>query len=243
MTRVPSGSAGRAQPEPPLSVSRETAAAARAVFGPRLSLAQDYAAWLSSAGVERGLIGPRELPRLWERHLLNCGVVADLVPRGVTLCDVGSGAGLPGIPLALARPDLSVELVEPLLRRATFLTETVRHLGLSSVTVTRSRAEALIGRRAAEVVTARAVAPLSTLVGWCLPLVAPGGSLLALKGNQAPAELAAAEPDLRRLRAAHWRIVSCGAGLLTTPTTVVQITGRRTGHRATSERAGREGPQ
>jgi 16S rRNA (guanine527-N7)-methyltransferase len=216
-------------------VSRETAEAM--LFGDRLPDARRYAEILASTGVLRGLIGPREVPRLWDRHLLNCAVVADLIPPGAAVCDVGSGAGLPGIPLALRRPDLSIELVEPMLRRATFLTETVRELELTTTTtVTRSRAELLPGRRA-EIVTARAVAPLAKLARWCLPLVAPGGSLLALKGEQADTELAAAEHDLRRLGATGWSIEACGRDLLPTPTTVVRIVaGLRTDGRSDGPR-------
>jgi 16S rRNA (guanine527-N7)-methyltransferase len=141
------------------------------------------------------LIGPRELPRLWERHLLNSAAIASLVPAGARVVDVGSGAGLPGIPLALARPDLTVTLLEPLARRVAFLTECVDRLGLERVTVVRGRAEEGPVRRelgGADVVTARAVAPLDRLAGWCLPLLRPGGLLLAMKGSTAAEELAAA---------------------------------------------------
>ncbi len=134
----------------------------------------------------RGLLGPREADRLWERHLVNSAAAAAALPTaGGLLADVGSGAGLPGIPLAILRPDLTVRLVEPLLRRATFLTEVVAALGLANVEVVRARAEDLHGAWTAATVTARAVAPLDRLAGWCLPLVAPGGSLLALKGDRA----------------------------------------------------------
>ncbi len=138
---------------------------------------------LATHGVERGLLGPREVPRLWERHLLNCAVLEPLIPADAAgLCDVGSGAGLPGLVLAALRPDLAVTVLEPLLRRTTFLTEAVDALGLTRVEVLRGRAEDWAGRRTWPVVTARAVAPLDRLAGWCLPLLTPGGLLLALKG-------------------------------------------------------------
>lgn len=187
-----------------------------------------YAALLGTVGVERGLIGPREIPRLWDRHLLNCAVVADpgadLVPEGAHVVDVGSGAGLPGLVWALTRPDLTVTLVEPLLRRATFLTEAVADLGLTDrVTVQRARAEEAAGTLAAPVVTARAVAPLARLVGWALPLVAPGGTLLALKGRSAEEELIAARAALADWPVASAEVVECGAGVVDPPTRVVRI--------------------
>jgi 16S rRNA (guanine527-N7)-methyltransferase len=163
------------------------------------------------------------VPRLWERHLLNCAVVAELLPSGVTVTDVGSGAGLPGIALALARPDLSIELLEPLQRRVVFLHEVVATLGLDNVRVARGRAEDKRDPAGVDVVTARAVAPLSRLAGWSLPLLRPGGSLIALKGSQASAELAAAADELRRLGAVTWEVVTCGVDLVDPPTTVVRV--------------------
>ena len=154
---------------------------------------------LATHGVERGLLGPREVPRLWERHLLNCAVLEPLIPADAAgLCDVGSGAGLPGLVLAALRPDLAVTVLEPLLRRTTFLTEAVDALGLTRVEVLRGRAEDWAGRRTWPVVTARAVAPLDRLAGWCLPLLTPGGLLLALKGSSAAVEVAAASTVLAR---------------------------------------------
>ena len=156
------------------------------VFGRRLSLAQEYCGLLAHEGTERGLIGPREIARLWERHLLNSAALAELIPQDARVVDVGSGAGLPGIPLALCRPDVHVDLVESLLRRTVFLTEVRDRLGLiDQVRVIKGRAEdastiAEVGN--ADWVTARAVAPLDRLVRWCLPLLRPGGYLLAIKG-------------------------------------------------------------
>ncbi|WP_376707657.1 16S rRNA (guanine(527)-N(7))-methyltransferase RsmG [Nocardioides alcanivorans] len=139
----------------------------------RQVLAERYAAWLADAGTVRGLIGPREVPRLWERHLVNCAVLADAIPEGVRVCDIGSGAGLPGLVLAIVRPDLDITLVEPLLRRTTFLTEVVDDLGLDQVTVWRGRADEFAEKHAFDVVTSRAVAPLDRLLTWSMPLVSP----------------------------------------------------------------------
>ena len=168
---------------------------ARAAFGDETDRAEQYVRLLATEGTLRGLIGPREVPRLWDRHLLNSVALAPLIPAGARVVDVGSGAGLPGIPLALARPDLTVTLLEPLARRVTFLDEAVHALRLANVTVVRGRAEegpVVRSLGGADVVTARAVAPLEKLAGWCLPLLRPGGQLLALKGSSAAEELAAA---------------------------------------------------
>jgi 16S rRNA (guanine527-N7)-methyltransferase len=203
-----------------VDVSRETAVAA---FGTGLPLAERYAELLRTDGVTRGLIGPREADRLWERHLVNCAAAVSAFPPEGLVVDVGSGAGLPGIPLALARPSLHLRLVEPLLRRATFLTEVVDRLELSNVEVLRARAEDLRGAWTAAAVTARAVAPLARLAAWCLPLVTPGGSMLALKGDRADAELTASAAALRRLGATSWKVESHGAGLVDPPVRVVRI--------------------
>ena len=183
-------------------------------------MAERYADLLASAGVERGLIGPREVPRLWKRHLLNCAVVVPRVPIGASVADVGSGAGLPGLVWAIARPDLQVTLIEPLLRRTVFLEEAVDVLGLDQVTVVRSRAEDLTEQF--DVVTARAVAPLEKLAAWCLPLVRPGGVLLALKGRTAEEEVASSRVSLHKLGATD--IVVSSHGDLQVPTTVVEVT-------------------
>jgi 16S rRNA (guanine527-N7)-methyltransferase len=190
------------------------------VFADRLPLAERYVDLLISAGVERGLIGPREVPRIWERHILNCAVVVPRVPQGATVADVGSGAGLPGLVWAIARPDLRVTLIEPLLRRTVFLEEVVEVLGLEQVTVRRARAEDLDDHF--DVVTARAVAPLEKLAGWCLPLVRPGGVLLALKGRTAEEEVASSRVSLHKMGATD--IVVTSHGDLQVPTTVVEVT-------------------
>jgi 16S rRNA (guanine527-N7)-methyltransferase len=183
---------------------------------------------LATAGVVRGLIGPREAPRLWDRHLLNCVVLTELVPVGVSVTDVGSGAGLPGIVLAVARPDLTMTLVEPLARRTAFLTEAVADLGLDNVTVLRGRAEELVGKLApAQVVTARAVAPLDRLAAWCLPLTAMGGRLLAMKGASAAAEVEEHAASVARLGGGRPVVRECGRGLVEPATTVVEIVRER----------------
>jgi len=215
---VSAGSAGGAPAPPEVAVG---------VFGAALDRAVAYADLLATDGTVRGLIGPREVSRLWDRHLLNSAVVAELIPPGARVVDAGSGAGLPGIPLALARPDLAVTLLEPLARRHAFLTECVSRLGLDTVAVLRGRAEEGPVRRAlggADVVTARAVAPLDRLANWCLPLLRPGGLLLAVKGDTAADELAAARPALARAGAAAAEIVRCGAGTVDPPATVVVVT-------------------
>ena len=194
------------------------------VFGDRFELAERFAAALGTTAVERGLIGPREVDRLWDRHLLNCAVVAEVLPEGVTLVDVGSGAGLPGIVLAIARPDVRVTLVEPLLRRATFLSETVTALGLD-VTVVRGRAEekqVVSATGGADVVTARAVAPLGKLMAWCLPLVAVGGQVLALKGETATDELDRDRTAVVHAGGGELAVLQCGVGVLEVPTRVVR---------------------
>jgi len=193
-----------------------------------------YADLLATDGVVRGLIGPREVTRLWSRHLANCAVLEELVPHGVVVADVGSGAGLPGLPLALVRPDLRVVLVEPLLRRATFLGEAVTALGLDDrVEVVRGRAEEQA--LSVDVVTARAVAPLDKLAGWTLPLARVGGTLLALKGEGAADEVAASARALERLGGGQIEVLTCGTGVVDPPTTVVKVvrltSGRRKGSR------------
>lgn len=168
-------------------------------FGSRAETIRQYVDILASRGIDWGLLGPREGERLWERHVLNSIAAAPLFPTDATVVDVGSGAGLPGIPLAILRPDLRVTLLESLLRRVNFLEVAVEELGLTDrVAVVRARAEEHTGRY--DVVTCRAVAPLPRLLTWCLPLVASGGRLIALKGSSAGAELAAAVPVLRKAR-------------------------------------------
>ena len=196
---------------------------AAAVFGARLPLAERFAAHLADTGISHGLIGPREVPRLWDQHILNCAVITEVMPMDATVIDVGSGAGLPGLALALARPDLSVTLVEPMERRTAWLNMVITDLGLSNVAVRRARAEELHGELHAQVVTARAVAALDKLARWCLPLVVPGGRLVAMKGSSAQQEITDASATLRRLGASSTSIRTCGADLLGTATTVVVV--------------------
>lgn len=199
--------------------------AAESLFGDHYALISRYVDILGSRGIEWGLIGPREADRLWDRHVLNSVALAELVSEGLSVADVGSGAGLPGLPLAILRPDLDVTLIEPLLRRHTFLTEVVTELGLEDrVMVVRSRAEDHRGQF--DVVTARAVAPLTKLITWCAPLKRHEGQILALKGSSAQDEIAAAGQQLRhhRLKA---EILSARALPSAEPTTVVRLSAQR----------------
>lgn len=224
-------SSGVAAPEEPDPAD----AAVRALLVARYPHAEDglarYAHLLSGDGVVRGLIGPREVGRLWSRHLANCAVLEELVPPDARVADVGSGAGLPGIPLALVRSDVHVVLVEPLLRRATFLAEAVEALGLDDrVEVLRGRAEDV--SLEVDVVTARAVAPLDRLAGWTLPLARVGGTLLALKGEGAVEEILASQAALERVGGGRAEVLECGAGLVDPPTTVVRVVRLSAGRRA-----------
>lgn len=202
-------------PEPPTE--------AEAVFGDQLGLARRYADLLATTGISHGLVGPREAPRLWERHLVNCAVMHELVPQDGELVDIGSGAGLPGIVLAIVRPDLHVHLVEPLLRRTVWLEETIGQLGLPNVTVHRGRAEEVSLPHPVPVATARAVASLDKLVRWSFPLLVPGGRLLALKGEAAEDELAAVQPYLARLDVPGSRLHVVGEDRISEPVRVVEI--------------------
>jgi 16S rRNA (guanine527-N7)-methyltransferase len=174
--------------------------------------------------VQQGLIGPRETARLWDRHLLNCAAVAELIPPASSVIDLGSGAGLPGMVIAMLRPDAQVVLLEPMARRVAFLEECVRELGLANTSVCRGRAEEMTGRLAADVVTARAVAPMDRLAGLALGLARPGGLVLAMKGAGAAEELARAAPVLRRLRARDAAVVHPGSGKVSPPPTVIRLT-------------------
>ena len=193
------------------------------VFGDRLAVAERFIAILTDSGVSHGLIGPREVPRLWERHVLNCAVIHPAIAADQMVIDVGSGAGLPGLALAIARPDLDLHLIEPMLRRTDWLSMAVTELGLSNVTVHRGRAEQFWGTLRAPVVTARAVARLGELAGWCLPLVLPGGSMLALKGSSVAQELEADRAVLRRLGAVAEAIEYFGHDVVDPPTTVLRV--------------------
>lgn len=197
------------------------------VFSHALPEAQKFAELLGREGVLRGLIGPREVPRLWERHLVNCALLGRAIDDGLEVCDIGSGAGLPGLVLALSRPDLQVTLVEPLLRRTTFLDEAVAELGLGNVEVIRARAEELHGKRDFDVVTSRAVAPLERLLGWSMPLVRQGGALVAMKGSSVQEEIDQAEAMLRKLGAGRVEVTEYGSDLVERPTIVVRVEATR----------------
>lgn len=204
---------GAAAPDPP--------AAAAALFGAALPAARRYAALLAGPGVQRGIVGPAEAARIWDRHLMNCAAVAGLVPPRCVLADLGSGAGLPGIVLALLRPEADVILVESLARRAAFLTECIAELRLTRTRVLRGRAEELTGQVRADVVTARAVAPLGRLAGWAAGLCRPGGTVLAIKGSSARDEVTRDRVVLRQLGVTDLAVVEVGAGLADPPATVV----------------------
>ncbi|MCV7122815.1 16S rRNA (guanine(527)-N(7))-methyltransferase RsmG [Mycobacterium lacus] len=198
-------------------------AAAFEVFGPRLDLARRYAQALAGAGVDRGVLGPREAGRLWERHLLNSATIAELLESGDRVIDIGSGAGLPGIPVAIARADLRVILLEPLLRRVEFLREVVADLGLAA-DVVRGRAEEpwvqeQVG--GCDAAVSRAVAALDKLTKWSMPLLRPNGRMLAIKGERASEEVHEHRRVMAASGAVDVRVITCGANYLRPPTTVV----------------------
>lgn len=210
---------------------------AERLFGERLGLAEHFTQMLTAEGPERGLIGPREVERLWERHMLNCAFLAEAIEPGpATLADVGSGAGLPGVVLAIARPDLRITLIETMQRRAAWLEEVDQELELG-VEVVRSRAEDLHGVREFDVVTARAVAALDKLARWTLPLVADDGVLLAMKGSSAADEVEKASKVLTRLGGEDPRIARYGADDVEIPTTVVHVRRRAQATRKGDPRA------
>ena len=216
---------------PPVSGDQEPSAtlpaapaAAATIFGERLALAERFAAILADTGVSHGLIGPREVPRLWDRHVLNCAVAHQAFPEGVSVIDVGSDAGLPGLALAVARPDLRLHLVEPMLRRTNWLSMTADALGLDNVTVHRGRAEEFTGRLSAPYATARAVARIDKLARWTFPLLDDGGVLVALKGEQAAQELEEERRALTKLGMVDAAIRTYGADLLEVPTITLELT-------------------
>lgn len=209
--------------ETKVTLNENERAAAEAVFGERLPLAERYVQHLATTGIERGLIGPREVSRLWARHVLNCAVVQEYIAPNVSVADVGSGAGLPGLCLAIARPDLKLTLIEPLERRVIWLNEVIEDLGLENVTVMRSRAEQAVGAVDADVVTARAVSALVGLLDITLPILRGTGELLALKGRSAAEEITKAKKKLNRYGARETEILTAGADLLEEPTTVVRV--------------------
>ena len=196
-------------------------AVAQQVFGSRLDLARLYFDSLVRDSDELGLLGPREMPRLWTRHILNSAVVSELLVGGEAGADVGSGAGLPGIPLAIVRPDVNFTLIEPMERRAVWLQKIVDDLKLSNVEVIRSRAEDVHGRRF-DVVTARALSAMPKLLRLTVPLTKSGGRILALKGGKAAEEIQDSRPLMKKLGIASFELLTTGATLLAEPTSVVQ---------------------
>jgi 16S rRNA (guanine527-N7)-methyltransferase len=195
--------------------------AAEAIFGPQIKLARAYAHKLAQDSDELGLLGPRELDKIWSRHILNSAVVAELVKPGELVADVGSGAGLPGIPMAIAAPETDFVLIEPMDRRASWLQEVVDELNLQNVEVVRARAEEVEGGQF-DVVTARAVAALDKLLRLCVPLLKPGGRVIALKGSKAPEEIREAKKLQKKLKIESFKIVVCGEKFLAEPTSVVE---------------------
>jgi 16S rRNA (guanine527-N7)-methyltransferase len=244
----------------PLEPPDDVRSAAHLLFGDGLPLAERFAGSLATDGVVRGLIGPREAGRIWDRHLLNCAALAPALPAGGYVVDVGSGAGLPGVVLSVARPDLTVVLIEPLERRTAFLMEAIETLKVGErVFVVRGRAEDVAARpemfhvKPADVVTARAVAPLDRLAAWCLPLAAVGGRIMAIKGASAREEVAAHAAEVTRLGGGGPTVREYGVGVLAEPTTVVEFARQRVvegsrsartsgrGRRGGSARSGRRG--
>ena len=212
-------------------------AAAALVFGARVDLARRYVAALATDGIVRGLIGPRESGRLWSRHVLNSAVVADLIEPDARIVDIGSGAGLPGIPLAIARPDCRVDLVEPLERRAQFLREMVELLELNHCRVVRGRAEDVVAEcGGARVVTSRALAPLHRVAVWSAPLIAAGGWMVALKGQSAAEELARDRQALMATGLVDAELMTVGTGIVDPATLVVRA--QRNGDMSKTPRAG-----
>jgi 16S rRNA (guanine527-N7)-methyltransferase len=198
-------------------------AAAVAIFGDQIDQARSFAQTLAGDSDELGLLGPRELDKLWSRHILNSAVVAELVRPGDKVADVGSGAGLPGIPMAIARPDAQFVLIEPMKRRSSWMLEVVEDLGLKNVRVLRSRAED-VSEQDFDIVTARAVAALDKLLKMCVPLLKPGGALIALKGSKAAEEITNSKKLERKLGISSFEILVCGEKFLPEPTSVVKTT-------------------
>lgn len=196
---------------------------AKAIFGPQIEKARAFAQKLANNSDDLGLLGPRELDKLWSRHILNSAVVAETVNPGDYVADVGSGAGLPGIPMAIALPEAQFVLIEPMERRSTWMLEVIQELGLTNVEVRRARAEEVLDLKF-DIVTARAVAALDKLLRLTVPLLKPGGSLIALKGSKAAEEIEASKKLQKKLGIASFEIQICGEKFLAEPTSVVKTT-------------------
>ena len=197
-------------------------AAAAVVFGDRIELARRYADLLVRDSDLLGLLGPREMPKLWTRHILNSAVVSELVPAGASVADVGSGAGLPGIPMAIAQPNAEFTLIEPMERRSDWLKQVVTDLGLSNVRVQRARAEEV--GDVFDLVTARAVSALPKLLRLTVPLTKSGGAIIALKGGRAQEEIEEAKKLVKKLKIAGFEVIHTGAQILDETTLVVRTT-------------------
>lgn len=195
-------------------------AVASTIFGERIELARGYASLLARDSDLLGLLGPREMPKLWTRHILNSAVVAELIEDGKTVCDIGSGAGLPGIPLAIAKPNCKFTLIEPMERRSDWLRDVAAELGLTNVEVLRARAEEV--GSAYDIATARAVSALPKLLRMCVPLVHHGGEILAMKGSKAAEEIEESRKLSKKLGIASFEILQTGVDLLSEPTSVVR---------------------
>ena len=178
---------------------------------PNFSKLDQFAQILIEDGVKLGLLGPREVDRIWDRHILNCAAISELITDGQSIIDIGSGAGLPGLVLAILNPQSKVTLIEPMQRRSDFLTNTVKKLDLKNVSILKDRAENVSVQ--AQVVTSRAVAPLNKLLEWSLPLVFKNGKVLAIKGEKAQDELIQAKTDIPALKIMTATIKSCGRAL------------------------------
>lgn len=205
------------------SASPETQAAVEAVFGDYSGIADRYVHHLSTTGIEWGLLGPREVPRLWDRHVLNCAVMEELIPEGALVADVGSGAGLPGLALAIARPDTQLILIEPLERRVAWLDMVVEDLGLENVDVVRARSEQVAGNLDVDIVTARAVSALKSLLPLTIPLLSGSGELLAIKGRSAPDEIVSAQKALKKYRCGEPEVILAGTDVLVEATTIIRV--------------------
>ncbi|WP_218221486.1 16S rRNA (guanine(527)-N(7))-methyltransferase RsmG [Nesterenkonia sp. Act20] len=197
-------------------------AAASAIFGDRLDLAERYVGHLCSTGIEHGLLGPREVPRIWSRHVLNCAILAPELTADTTVADVGSGAGLPGLALAIARPDVEFILIEPMERRVEWLSTVVQDLDLDNVQLIRARAEEVTDEVMADVVTSRAVTALKRLLPLTVPLLDDDGELLLLKGRSVHSEIEAASKSFSRYKLQKPTVELLGEGLLEEPSTVVR---------------------
>ena len=198
--------------------------AAEVLYGGQVQLAERFVEHLVTTGIEWGLLGPREIPRMWDRHVLNCAVVQELLPKGALVADVGSGAGLPGVALAIARPDVQFILIEPLERRVEWLNMVIEDLALENIDVIRARSEQVFDTVDVDVVTARAVSAMKSLIPITVPLLHGEGELLAIKGRSAPAEIEKAEKVLRKFNTQSSEVLTVGDELLEVPTTVARLT-------------------